>query len=332
MYNLDQERVIQVIEERNASIVLLQLPDGLRHTAFTLAQMLNEVTGAEIIISGDSCYGACDLALTQAKTIDADLIIHYGHSPMIETKTPVLYVEAAFDFDVIPLATKAFSLICDWDAVGLTTTIQHIHLLQEIASALNSKGIRTAIGKGNPTHPGQILGCDYSAARAVVENVQGYLHIGAGRFHPLGLAATIGKPIVTANPYTMEIGLLQNKEVTRLAMKRMAAINNARSAEKWSILVSTKPGQKNVVQAKYLKKILIERGRKTTIILLDEINQRVLTNFSETQAFVDTACPRIALDNPPDTLRPILTPTETLIALNYKQWETTWGQGYLEDS
>jgi 2-(3-amino-3-carboxypropyl)histidine synthase len=330
MHDLDQERVAREIKERNASTVLLQLPDGLRPTAFTLAQILTEQTDAEIIISGDSCYGACDLALTQAQTIEADLIVHYGHSPMIQSEIPVLYVEAAYDFDAPALALKALPLIKDWNGVGLTTTIQHIHLLQEIADTLQIHDICTATGTGSPTHPGQILGCDYTAARAIAENVEGYLHIGAGRFHPLGLAATTGKPIATANPYTMEAELLPEKEVTRLAMKRMASINAARNAQTWGILVSTKPGQRHIPQARRLKQLLTENGRHATIILLDEINNYTLANFIEPRAYVNTACPRIAIDNPPDPTRPTLTPNETLIALNQKTWESTWAQGYLE--
>jgi len=332
MHDLAQERVAREIKERNAETVLLQLPDGLRPTAFNLAQTLTEETGAEIIISGDSCYGACDLALTQAETIQADLIVHYGHSPMIQSETPVLYVEAAYDFDAPALAEKALPLIRDWDGVGLTTTIQHVHQLQQVADTLHTHGVRTTTGKGTPTHPGQILGCDYTAARAIADNVQGYLHIGAGRFHPLGLAVTTGKPIATANPYTMEAELLPEKEVTRLAMKRMAAINTAKSAQTWGILVSTKPGQRHIPQARRLQRLLTEDGRQATIILLDEINDHTLANFTEPQAYVDTACPRIAMDNPPDTTRPTLTPNETLIALNQKTWETTWAQDYLESN
>ena len=60
------------------------------------------------------------------------------------------------------------------------------------------------------------------------------------------------------------------------------------------------------------------------------ITTDTLANFIEPQAYVDTACPRIAIDNPPDTTRPTLTPNETLIALNEKKWENTWAQGYLE--
>jgi 2-(3-amino-3-carboxypropyl)histidine synthase len=330
MHNLDQRRVAREIKERNASTVLLQLPDGLRSTAFTLAQTLTEETCAEIIISGDSCYGACDLAITQAETIDADLIVHYGHSPMIQSETPVIYVEAAYDFNAPALAEEALPLIKGWNGVGLTTTIQHAHQLHKIADTLEAHGVRTATGTGIPTHPGQILGCDYTAARVIIDTVEGYLHIGAGRFHPLGLAATTGKPIATANPYTMKAELLPEKEVTRLAMKRMAAINAAKSAQTWGILVSTKPGQRRIQQARRLQKLLTKNCRQATIILLDEINNHTLANFTESQAYVDTACPRIAIDNPPDTTRPTLTTNETLIALNQKTWENTWAKNYLE--
>ena len=330
MHDLAQERVAREIKERNAKRVLIQLPDGLRPTAFTLARTLTEQTGAEIIISGDSCYGACDLALTQAQTIEADLIIHYGHSPMIKTETPVLYVEAAYDFDASALALTALPLVKNWDGVGLTTTIQHVHLLQEVADTLQAHGVRTVTGTGTTTHPGQILGCDYTAARAVADTVWGYLHIGAGRFHPLGLATTTGKPVATANPYTMEAQQLPERDVTHLAMKRMAAINAAKDAQTWGILVSTKLGQCHIPQARRLQRILTQHGRQATILLLDMITRDTLANFTEPQAYVDTACPRIAIDNPPDTSRPTLTPNETLIALNQKQWENTWTQGYLE--
>jgi 2-(3-amino-3-carboxypropyl)histidine synthase len=330
MHDLDQERVAREIKERKAERVLLQLPDGLRPTAFALARTLTEQTGAEIIISGDSCYGACDLALTQAQTIEADFIVHYGHSPMIQTETPVLYVEATYDFDAPALALSALPLVKDWDGVGLTTTIQHIHLLHQVADTLQAHGVRTITGTGSTTHPGQILGCDYTAARAIAKDIEGYLHIGAGRFHPLGLAATTGKPIVTANPYTMEAQLLPERDVTHLAMRRMAAINAAKDAQIWGILVSTKPGQRHIPEARRLQRLLTKHGRDASIILLDMITTDTLANFTEPQAYVDTACPRIAIDNPPDTIRPTLTPHETLIALKEKQWETTWAQGYLE--
>ncbi len=100
MYDLETERAADEIRRLDARRVLVQLPDGLRPGGLTLARELRELTGATVILSGDSCYGACDLALTQADAVGADLIIHYGHSPMLQAPgTPVLYIEARIGFD-----------------------------------------------------------------------------------------------------------------------------------------------------------------------------------------------------------------------------------------
>jgi 2-(3-amino-3-carboxypropyl)histidine synthase len=329
MYNLDTERVAEEIEKRGASSVLLQLPDGLRPTAFRLSKELKQRTGAEILISGDSCYGACDLALDQADAIGADLIVHYGHSRMIETSTPVIYVEAVYDFDVQALIEDALPFIAEWDSVGLTTTAQHIHKIHEVAQILELEGLKPQIGEKGDGHPGQILGCDYATAESISHLVQGYLYIGAGRFHPLGLAVNTGKPVAIADPYTMEARMLDERQVTRLAMRRMAAIKIADKAQTFGVLLSTKPGQLSTSTAQILQEKLRGDGRDAAIIVLDEITTLRLGDFTEPQAFIVMACPRIAIDGLPDENRPLLTPTETLIVLNEKTWEAAWGQGYI---
>ena len=74
---------------------------------------------------------------------------------------------------------------------------------REVAEALAKKGVKALIGEGAglTPEPGQVLGCSYAAATRLPEDVDGYIFIGGGRFHPLGLALKTGKPIVVANPY-----------------------------------------------------------------------------------------------------------------------------------
>lgn len=101
MYDLEVQRVVDEIKIYGARKVLIQLPDGLRPMAFTLTEELKQNTGAEVFLSGDSCYGACDLALHQAEVLDVNLIIHYGHSRFVDDRSiPVVYIEARMDFDV----------------------------------------------------------------------------------------------------------------------------------------------------------------------------------------------------------------------------------------
>ncbi|UCD45789.1 MAG: diphthamide biosynthesis enzyme Dph2 [Candidatus Bathyarchaeota archaeon] len=332
MYKMETERVTQEIRRRGAKRVLVQLPDGLRPAALTLAETLKETTGAEIILSGDSCYGACDLSLNQADAIGADLIIHYGHSPMMKTEIPVVYVEAHIDFPVKPLVDELLPHIEGWSTVGLTATVQHAHKLAEVAEALESTGRRclTGKGRGSTPHDGQILGCDYASAATIADDIDGYVYIGAGRFHPLGLGISTGKPIAMANPYLMTADRLNDKDVMRLAMKRMAAITAAKEASRYGVIVSLKPGQYRLEAARALVSRLEKMGKRATVICLDEAGTISLGNFTEAEAFIDTACPRIAVDGVADISKPILTTVETQVMLGDRKWEDVWGSSYLD--
>jgi 2-(3-amino-3-carboxypropyl)histidine synthase len=331
MYDLETQHVADEINRRDAARALVQLPDGLRPQALTLAKELETLTDAEILLSGDSCYGACDLATRQAEALGADLLIHYGHSGMnVKSNVPVIYVEVRVDFDPEALLERALPLMEEWKKIGLAATVQHVHRLRETARALETHGKTPITGKGagRTPHDGQILGCNYATAETIADEVDGFLFIGAGRFHPLGLAATTGKPIVVANPYLSTAEKLEESEIMRLAMRRMAAITAAKEVERYAIIVSTKPGQFQLSTARSLRDRLKKKGKAAAIICLDEISSLKLGNFTEAQAFIDTACPRIAIDGLPDTTQPILTTVEAEIMLEERRWEETWGRQY----
>lgn len=331
MYDLEAERVAEEIRKRGARRVLIQLPDGLRPMAFTLVETLTRNTEADILLSGDSCYGACDLALSQAEKLDADLIVHYGHSQMIEEAgTPVIYIEARVDFDARALIERARPLLEGWSRIGLTTTIQHAHKLDEVAEALKRLGQEPVIGPGGPktTLEGQVTGCDYTSAINISGEVDGYLFVGAGRFHPLGLSITTRKPVVMANPYLMSAEVLGDQDIMRLAMRRMAAITAAKDAKRFGIVVSLKPGQYQLDEAKSLRSRLEKRGYEVVIICLDEAGTNQFWNFTEADVFVITACPRIALDGVADIGKPLLTMNEAQVVLGEKKWEDVWGKSY----
>jgi len=331
MYDFYVEHVLEEIRSRGARRVLLQLPDGLRPYAFDLAETLRVNTGAEIILSGDSCYGACDLASRQAEELNVDLLVHYGHTPMIEMKIPVFYVETRIPFKVDELVEAALPRLKEWKRIGLATTVQHAYQLTEVADALRAAGKVTYIGKGDAKTPlpGQVLGCHYLPAISLEEEVDGFLFIGGGQFHPIGLALSAGKPVVVANPYNGTITLFGNSDLMQLAKQRVAAITYAKSANIIGVLVSSKPGQNALDLAHHLVEKLREKKFKAFPIYLDEVKESTLINFSEAEAFIDTACPRIALDGVPGFERPILTSLEAQVLLGEKSWEELWGRGYL---
>lgn len=332
MYELELDRVVEEIKRRGARRVLLQLPDGMRPFAFQMAEFIREATPCEVIISGDSCYGACDLASRQALELNVDLLIHYGHACFVQSPgVPVFYVEARIPIDVSKMVEAVLPSIAGWGRVGLTSTVQHTNQLAEVAAALGEKGVKALIGEGAGKTPeaGQVLGCSYSAATRLPEDVDGYIFIGGGRFHPLGLTLTTGKPVVIANPYNGEVSKLEESDLMDLAKKRMAAITAAKSAKKIGIIVSSKPGQRALADGMVLAEKLGDREKIAFIIYLDETRADKLNNFTEPEAFIDTACPRIAIDGVAGVERPILTTQEARILLNERTWEETWGPRYL---
>ena len=332
MYELEINRVADEIVKRGAKRVLLQLPDGLRPEALKLVKALKEKVEADLLLLGDSCYGACDVALRQAQAVGADLIVHYGHSMMLPNEgIPVVYVEARVYIDVTKLVELVLPLISGWRSVGLAATVQHIHQLREVARALEKRNFTVVIGPSGSrvSHDGQVLGCDYSSAVSISEKVDGFLFVGGGRFHPLGLAISTGKPVAAADPYQMSATEINEAEIKKLAMKRMAAITAAKAAKRFGIIVSIKPGQLQLEAARSMRSKLHERGREAAIICVDEVRADSFLNFSEVDAFIDTACPRIALDGIADLHKPIITQQEALVMLGEKEWTEKWLGSYL---
>jgi len=332
LYHLELERVIEEIKGRGAKRVLLQLPDGLRPLAFQVAKTLQMGTGAQVYLSGDSCYGACDLALNQAQELSADLIVHYGHSSMaVEAGFPVIYVHAEVDLDAEALVEEATPQLSRWRSIGLVTTVQHVHMVGEIAEKLREKGFDVHVGggSGKTPHPGQVLGCSYGNAKEVAGDVEAFLYVGGGEFHPKGLVMSTGKPVVVANPFNATVRLMTEDDLMGLAKRRVAQIAAAKTAERVGVLVSSKPGQRATAVAETLRAKFEEKGCEAVIIYLDEVRAEHLNNFVEAHAFIDTACPRLAVDGVGGVDRPILTVREAEVVLGERRWEDLWGDGYL---
>jgi 2-(3-amino-3-carboxypropyl)histidine synthase len=102
--------------------------------------------------------------------------------------------------------------------------------------------------------------------------------------------------------------------------KRFAKIENSKTAQKFGILVSIKPGQNRKDLALKLKKLCEEKGKEAQIIVSDFIGPDKLLGF-DVDAYVNTACPRIAIDDAGNYDKPMLTPEELEIVLGVRKWE-----------
>ena len=330
-YDFEEERVKQEILKSRAKRVLLQLPEGLKPEAPRLAKVV-EKAGALPVISATPCYGACDLATKEAESLGVDLIIHYGHSKLVKHESiPTIYVEARATLDINGAVEKALPLLDKWNRIGLTTTVQHVQTIDSIRDLLVRAGKTVMTGDaGRLSYPGQVIGCDYSNAESIAKDVEAFLFVGGGRFHALGVALSTLKPTVAADPYNYEAFSIDD-EAEKIVRQRWRSIEEAQKAKTFGVLVGLKPGQKNLEQALQVRQKLEEKGKIAYLFAIEEVTSEALMEFPTIDAFVNTACPRLSIEDAQRFRVPVLSKNEILVVLGEMSWEELCKKGLFEN-
>ncbi len=322
MYDLEEDELVAEIMGRGARRLLVQLPDGLKNEGPRLASLIREKTGAEVFISATPAWGACDLSLDAAARLKADLLVHYGHNEFLRDGSngiPVVYIPAKSRHETIPVIEKALQLL-QGTRIGVATVVQHLHTLPETTKLLEARGFKVQLpGRGPWAHDsGQVLGCDYFGLKRIESEVDSFLVIGS-YFHALGASLSVEKPTILADPYDQTARNL-DQDRARIIRQRYAMVEKARQANTFGIIVSTKPGQSNPTIAMNIQRQLEENGKKAVVLYADEVVPDKLLDFTDIDAFVDTACPRLALDDPERFSKPIVTRDEIMVVIGAWTW------------
>lgn len=283
--------------------LLLQFPDGLKQKAFQIAEKYKH-EGHEVFFSASSCYGACDIALEEAKMLKVDKIIHFGHNKFgkLDVGIPIEYVEYRIDIKINELE-KALPTLKNYKKIAIGMTVQHSHQFKQIKEFFEKNGKEIVSENGELTQEtGQVLGCDAGAVLKATY-ADAILFIGNGMFHPLALDSD--KPIFIFNPLDSKIRQI-NQEIVMFRKKRRGAIVKALSCKNFGVLLSTKPGQFNLPQARLAKKELEKRGRNVEIVVANELEPLNVNNFMFFDCYINTACPRMS-DDTEEYGKPVLT-------------------------
>jgi len=318
------------LEDRGWERIGLQFPEGLKPFAGKVIRALREGLGdenIEFIVSGSSCYGACDVSDKEFLKVEADGMIHFGHAeiPAIRGNyhIPVIFIEMQADVDATMVVKKALDSGLLKGVIGLTTTVQFVHELPDMQNLLERRGkdVRIGIGTDRLAHPGQVLGCSFSSALAVPDT-DVHLFVGEGLFHPLGIALATGKPVIAADPRSRELKDLE-EEKNKVLKQRFGVIQKLKDSGDIGVVLSTLPGQKRMELATSLLRKGRDKGKNMNLITASHLNPMSLRNIGA-EVFVSTACPRVAIDDYSLFLEHgivMATPIEFLIAIGEMKWE-----------
>lgn len=194
----------------------------------------------------------------------------------------------------------------DYEKIGLLFSVQHLEQMKKVEKKLKELGKEIHKAEGNLTkYKGQILGCDISAASKIEERIDCFLYVGTGVFHPLPVAMEFEKPVFIFNPY-QGLERLGEDEVSRYRRKVRLNLEKVKNSDKIGILISNKSGQENKKLAVKLKRKLEAKGKQAYLFYFNTLNPRTLRNFPKIEAWVNTACPRIALEDLDRFRRPVI--------------------------
>jgi 2-(3-amino-3-carboxypropyl)histidine synthase len=319
MYDVDLTSAVSEIKRLKARIVGLQVPEGLKKRAYQFAEDIEAKSGAEVLVVAEPCFGACDVPSSLIDIVDA--IVNIGHSPIpsLRISKPIIFVPARSRIPLTDQLKKSVGMLVE--PVGVLATSQHLTELDDVTEGLENLGIKTKVGEGDSriSHVGEVLGCNYTAATSIAKEVNTYILIGSGSFHAVGVHLATGKKVVVLDP-----NLEEPREVDQIKDKilrqRHAVIERAEKARVFGIIVGEKIGQRRLRRAKELRKLLRWKKKDAALILMDRFDPEKLRSMGF-DAYVSTACPRIAIDDVAMYDKPLLTPQELEIVLGVRKWE-----------
>lgn len=309
------EELYAAVRQLSPKRVVLQVPAGLVRNAHDAAERLREAVGAPVVLAGRACFGACDVP-TSEEGANADVAVVLGHAPIPNMVLPMrtFFVEMREPGG----SPQALAELAQTKAlprrIGLVASIQHMDLVGPLRSALSERGFDVRVGTGDQrlAYAGQALGCNYTGAEAVASEVDAFLFLGTGRFHPVGLALAVDRPVYSMDP--LQGTLEEPIDRGAIIRRRQLLVASVRDARRFGILVSSFAGQNRTAMALALQNRARARGRQAEILSFQRIDPRDLEG-RDLDAYVNTACPRIAIDDSSLYPRPVLTAPEFLMAL-----------------
>jgi 2-(3-amino-3-carboxypropyl)histidine synthase len=272
------------------------------------------------------------LATSEAEALGVDLLVHFGHAKLLKhEKVPTLYLEARATLVVDAAIFSSLPLLKKYGRIGLATTVQHVQVLDLIREILVKAGKTVEVGDTRRlAYPGQVIGCDFSNVKSIAPDVDAFLFVGGGKFHALGVALATSKPTVIADPYG-GVAYSVTEEVQKILKQRYASIGEASKAKSFGVLVSLKPGQKHLDEALKIKAAVEGMSKSAYVIAAKEILPDVLAEFPTIEAYVNTACPRISLDDASKFKKPVLTLQEFKVVSGEVSWEKLLKDGLFEN-
>ena len=205
-----------------------------------------------------------------------------------------LFIDAKYSGEV-KLTNTTLNYLKKFKTIAIYSSVQFSSNLKTIISQLKDHKIITSQPK-RTSSPFQILGCNVKKEDLnLKEKPDAFLYIGDGLFHPLALLFSRDKKVIQYNPLIKKHKILTQKNIEKILKKQKVNFTKFLHSNTVGVIISLKSGQERFKEAKNLIKKYPEK--QFYFFLDNDIDLNSLENFPFIETWVNTACPRIALDD-----------------------------------
>jgi diphthamide biosynthesis enzyme Dph1/Dph2-like protein len=211
----------------------------------------------------------------------------------------------------IKLTKELLKQISSYNLIAVFSSIQFVNQMDDIVEQLQEKYPDKEFVTSKPSRAEnkyQVLGCNvYSENFTFLEDnnekiiePECYLYIGDGVFHPQAIVLSQKEnekiiPVISFNPKNDSIKIFSEEDIVKVIRKYRANLLRFLDSENIGVYVTTKHGQE---QYKFSKKIKDKFPNKNFYFFVSEtLNIQSMEDFSFIDLWINTACPRIALED-----------------------------------
>ena len=286
---MELEKAVEEMKKKGIKRVFVQLPEGLKTKSLEIADFL-ENRGLEPIISLENTYGACDLRDDEALRFKCDAILHLGHNDFgfewLKPKIPVFYVEWFSDKSGEEGLEKIEKVLKEFDKIGVVYSIQYKKAFENIVEFLKKIDKKVFIGGS-----GQTIGCNFSSAISIEKDVDVFLVISSGKFHAIGIALNVKKPVFVFDVETNDVQKIDVNKYLKIKVWNKKIFEDSKNV---GLLVSWKKGQ--IKDFELVKKKIESLGKRVYVFAFDELNESLLEGL-KIDCLINLSCPRISVDD-----------------------------------
>lgn len=363
--NYEILRVAHFIHSYNFTRVALQFPDELLKdsTMVVKALRLELDASVKLYVLADTTYGSCCVDEVGAAHVNAECVIHFGHTCLSPTSTlPALFI---FGKSSVTASNCVENLLdCGLKSgkpVLVLFGLEYAHAMPEVKDALaayisNLNGEFlfadarcSSISPSEASGPQNQFGSSHNQvddecfSKGTVldynmgglswrlpegQKMEDYLLFWIGLDNPAFTNVLLTFNSCETVRYAADKGCLVTdlSQEKKLLKRRYYLVEKAKDANMIGILVGTLGAAGYLHMIHHMKELITKAGKKAYTFVMGRPNPSKLANFPECNVFINVACAQTALWDSKEFFAPIITPFEAMLAFDRG---SQWTGGYV---